>query len=110
VADRKMPGVPDAFDDKPQARAYFGAMRLVLGDEAFAGLGEAGQRQYVDEAIALEQIVRDAIAENSLNPQNIESAIRKNVLPRLFGRMGLENAKAVVEQIIQITRVGLSRS
>lgn len=109
VAERKMPGVPDAFDGKPQARAYFGAMRLVLDDEAFAKLDEAGQRQYVEEAIALEQIVRDAIAENSLNPQSIESAIRKNVLPRLYGRMGLENAKAVVEQIIQITRVGLSR-
>jgi len=31
------------------------------------------------------------------------------VLPRLFERMGLESAKAVTEQIIQITRVGLSR-
>ena len=53
--------------------------------------------------------MRDAIAENSLNPQNIEAAIRKGVLPRLFERMGLDHAKTVTEQIIQITRVELSR-
>ena len=49
------------------------------------------------------------MAENSLNPQNIETAIRKALLPRLFGLMGLERAKDVIEQVIQVTRVGLSR-
>ncbi len=105
-----VPGVPDAFDGNRHARAYYGAIRLVLGDKEFSALDEAAQRQYVDEAIALDGMVRDAIAENSLNPQNIESAIRKGVLPRLFGRMGLDNAKAVADQIVQITRVGLSRA
>ena len=108
--DKKgIPGVPDAFAGNRHARACYGAIRLVLGDEVFAALGEDTQRQYVDEALALDRIVRDAIAENSLNPQNIESAIRKGVLPRLFERMGLENAKAVTEKIVQIARVGLSR-
>ena len=110
VEAREMPGVPDAFDGNRHARAYYGAIRLVLGEEAFTALDEATQQGYVDEALALDRIVRDAIAENSLNPQNIESAIRKGVLPRLFERMGLEKAKEVTEQIIQITRVGLSRS
>lgn len=104
-----IPGVPDALAGNRHARACYGAIRLVLGDEVFAALGEDTQRQYVDEALALDRIVRDAIAENSLNPQNIESAIRKGVLPRLFERMGLENAKAVTEKIVQIARVGLSR-
>ena len=55
-------------------------------------------------------MVKDAVAENSLNPQNIEAAIRKGLLPLLFGSLGLDNAKQVVEQVIQITRIGLSRA
>ncbi|MFM9967440.1 MAG: type I restriction endonuclease subunit R [Burkholderiales bacterium] len=105
-----VPGIPDAFSGNRHARAYYGAIRLVLGDDAFSTLDELAQRHYVEEAIALDRIVRDAIAENSLNPQSIETAIRKGVLPRLYKRMGLDNAKAVIEQIVQITRVRLSRA
>ena len=104
-----VPGVPAAFDGNRHARAYYGAIRLTLGETAFAALDAGAQRGYVEEAYGLDRIVRDAIAENSLNPQNIEAAIRKGVLPRLFERMGLDHAKAVTEQIIQITRVELSR-
>jgi len=50
------------------------------------------------------------VAENSLNPQNIEAAIRKGLLPLLFTAMGLDRAKQVVEQVVQITRVGLGRA
>ena len=105
-----VPTVPDAFEGRRQARAYYGAIRLVLGDAGFQALSPGAQQQYVEEALVLDWIVRDAIAENSLNPQNIESAIRKGVLPRLFDRMGLDNAKAAAEQIVQITRIALSRS
>lgn len=107
---RAIPGVPDALADKPHAKAYFGAMRLVLGDEAFAGLGKEVHDTLVQQAVAMDSLVRDAVAENSLNPQNIEAAIRKGLLPLLFGTLGLDNAKLVVEQVIQITRVGLSKS
>ena len=86
------------------------AVRLVLGEEAFSAMGEEKGRKVVAEAIETDRIVRDAIAENSLNPQNIESAIRKGLLPRLFGLIGLDNAKTVIEQVIQITRVGLARA
>lgn len=107
---RETPGVPDALADKPHAKAYFGAMRLVLGDEAFAAIGNEAHDTLVKQAIAMDSVVRDAVAENSLNPQNIEAAIRKGLLPLLFGTLGLDNAKLVVEQVIQITRLGLSRS
>jgi type I restriction enzyme R subunit len=77
-----------------------------LGEGEFVQ-GEEGA--YIEEAKAINQIVRDAVAENSLNPQNIEAAIRKSLLPRLFSLMGLERAKNVIEQVIQVTRIGLSR-
>lgn len=39
---RATPGVPNVLADKPHAKAYFGAIRLVLGDDALAALnGEA---------------------------------------------------------------------
>ncbi len=109
LAARQTPDMPDALADQPHARAYFGAMRLVLGDEAFAALDDGARCTLVEQAVAIDGTVRTAVAENSLNPQNIEAAIRKGVLPLLFGTLGLDNAKAVVEQVIQITRVGLSR-
>lgn len=85
-------------------------MRLVLGGEAFAALSGDATGKLVQQAIAIDTVVRDAVAENSLNPQNIEAAIRKGLLPLLFDTLGLDNAKLVVEQVIQITRVGLSKS
>jgi type I restriction enzyme R subunit len=66
-------------------------------------------RPYVEAAYAIDAAVRNAVAENSLNPQNIESAIRKSLLPRLFSLIGLDKAKEVIELVIQITRIGLSR-
>ena len=107
---RATPNMPDALADKPHAKAYFGVMRLVLGDEAFAALSGDATDSLVQQTIAMDTVVRDAVAENSLNPQNIEAAIRKGLLPLLFGTLGLDNAKLVVEQVVQITRVGLSKS
>ncbi len=110
LESRVTPGVPDVLADKPHAKAYFGAIRLVLGDVAFAALSSEAVDSLVQQTLAMDNVVRDAVAENSLNPQNIEAAIRKGLLPLLFGTLGLDNAKLVVEQVIQITRVGLSKS
>jgi type I restriction enzyme R subunit len=104
------PGMPDALADKPHAKAYFGAIRLVLGEEAFDVQGSEAVGGFVQQALAMDTVVRDAVAENSLNPQNIEAAIRKGLLPLLFGTLGLDNAKQVVERVIEITRLGLSKT
>lgn len=106
VEQRELAGMPDAFADNPHARTYFGTFRLVLGEAAFE---DAEASAYVDEAFAIDAIVRDAVAENSLNPQNIEAAVRQALLPRLFNLLGLEKAKAVIESVIHIARIGLSR-
>ncbi len=110
LEQRQTPGMPEALSQQPHAKAYFGAMRLVLGEARFAALGAAERDGLVQQALAMDGIVRDVVAENSLNPQNIEAAIRQCLLPRLFAALGLDDAKAVVEQVIQIARVGLSRA
>ena len=81
-----------------------------MRSETFAAMDGATQQGIVDQAHETDRVVRNAIAENSLNPQSIEAAIRKGLRPKLFSMVGLENAKSVVEQVIQITRVGLSRA
>jgi type I restriction enzyme, R subunit len=110
LAARETPGVPDELATNPHAKAYFGAIRLVLGDAEFAKFDATSRAKLVSQSLAMDVVVRNAVAENSLNPQNIEAAIRKAILPLLFNGLGLDNAKQVVEQVIQITRVGLSRS
>jgi type I restriction enzyme R subunit len=110
VAARRTPGVPLELAEQPHAQAYFGAMRLVLGEEAFAACDDVALAGLIEKARRMDAIVRDAVAENSLNPQNIEAAIRKGLLPLLFTAMGLDRAKQVVEQVVQITRVGLGRA
>jgi len=106
---RQTPGIPDRLEANRQAKAYFGAIRLELGDAAIEAMPDAERKQLTDLSLEIETVVRDAIAENSLSPQGTEAAIRKNLLPKLFGLIGLEHAKAVVEQIVQITRTERSR-
>lgn len=100
------PGLPDSLAGNRHTRACFGAIRLALGEEAYAALEADAIDQLVEQAMAMDEIVRNAVAENSLNPHNIEAAIRKGLLPLLYENLGLTIAKEVVEQVIQITRAG----
>ncbi|MDT7837476.1 type I restriction endonuclease subunit R [Aquabacterium sp. OR-4] len=107
---RQAPGTPDALADQPHARAYFGVLRLVMGDDAVAAMDVPARDAVVAQALAIDQVVRDAVAENSLSPQSIEAAIRKGLLPLLFKTLGLDGAKQAVDQIVQITRLGLGKA
>jgi type I restriction enzyme R subunit len=109
VSRRDIETVPDAFGKNKHARAFYGTFRLVLGDKHFERLGAQDGQTYIDEAFAIDEAVKSAVAEHSVNPHNIESEIRRALLPRLFNLIGLDQAKEVIERVIQITRVGLSR-
>ena len=106
---RQTPGVPHALDDNLHAKAYYGAIRLALGEPHFASATRELIDIYAAEARSIDDAVRLSVAENSLNLQNVEAAIRNALLPRLFALMGLDAAKAVIDQVVHITRVGLGR-
>jgi type I restriction enzyme R subunit len=106
LEERQTPGVPVTLHDNPHAKAYFGAVKLIVGER----WEERSESAFVEEARAIDRIVKTAVAENSLNPQNIEAAIRKGLLPRLFALLGLEAAKSVIDQVVHIARLGLARS
>ncbi|MDH0450848.1 type I restriction endonuclease subunit R [Shewanella sp. GD04112] len=112
VQDRRLNDIPDAFAGNRHAQAYFGVFKKVL-PEALALLDSQVQDKWVKVAFEIDQAVETSVAENSINPLNIEADIRKKLLPRMFQECkgiggGMDQAKKIVEMIVQITRVGLS--
>lgn len=114
VKDRRLNDIPDAFAGNHHAQAYFGVFKKIL-PEAFAIQDQQVQDKWVKLAFEIDESVTTSVAENSINPQNIEADIRKKLLPRMFQECkaiggGMDQAKKIVEMIVQITRVGLSGS
>jgi type I restriction enzyme R subunit len=103
LATRTAPGIPVALANRPHARAYYGIFCL-HSDALAVDWGAAHE----DAACRIEEIVAAAVAENSLNPANIEAAVRKGALPILFGLFGLDRAKIMTDEIVNITRIGLA--
>ena len=48
---RATPGVPEALSERPHAKAYFGAIRLVLGEAAFDALEPDDVNGFVKQAL-----------------------------------------------------------
>ncbi len=112
VKDRRLDEIPDSFAGNRHAQAYFGVFKKVL-PETVAVLDQQVQDKWVQLAFEIDRQVETSVAENSINPKNIEADIRKKLLPRMFQECkaiggGMDQAKKIVEMIIQIIRVGLS--
>ena len=99
---RRIPEIPEVLRENAAARSFFGILRMEREATALEDT-----QMLVEEALAAESIVSRAVAENSLNPQNIEAEITKGLLPRLYSWLGLEQAKTAIEAIIKATRSGL---
>lgn len=114
VKERRLSDIPDTFAGNHHAQAYFGVFKKIL-PEAFAIQDQQVQDKWVKLAFEIDESVTTSVAENSINPQNIEADIRKKLLPRMFQECkaiggGMDQAKKIVEMIVQVTRVGLSGS
>ena len=112
VQARKLSELPDAFVGHQHAQAYFGIFKKTL-PETLSSADEQVQGHWVKLAFSLDDMVETSVAEHSINPQNIENDIRKKLLPLLFKECkavgaGMDQAKAMVEWVVKITRVGLS--
>lgn len=112
VKERKLDEFPDAFDGNKHAQAYFGVFKKTL-TEVFAIADHQAQEKWIKLAFEVDQSVETSVVENSINPQNIEADIRKKLLPLMFRECksvggGMDQAKSIVELIVQITRVGIN--
>src|SRR5690625_7768352 len=82
VQDRRLNDIPDAFAGNRHAQAYFGVFKKVL-PEALAVLDQKIQDKWIKLAFEIDQSVENSVAENSINPQNIEADIPKKPLPSM---------------------------
>ncbi|WP_394144819.1 type I restriction endonuclease subunit R [Vibrio atypicus] len=109
VKERKVEGLPtDRFAEldpkiKRHVQAYFG---LFLKHET-AG-AQLTEDQYFNFALEIDEKVRKAVAEFSINPVEIENQISLEILPLLFADLGVDKAQILVDEIVQITRLGLA--
>jgi type I restriction enzyme R subunit len=112
VQERQLDDIPDVFKGNRQAQAYFGVFKKNL-PEVFASFDAKIQDKWITLAFTVDTCVKTAIAEHSINPQNIEKSIRHKLLPimheecKAIGR-GIDQAKNIVEMVVQITRIGLN--
>lgn len=108
MAERKLPDIPDRFGGNYAAQAYFGVFKTVLPETLSQGEGF-----WVDLAFEIDQAVLRCLSEHSINLEQVEKDIRKQLLPMIFkicqvNGSGMLQAKEIVERIVQIVRVGRS--
>lgn len=111
VQQRRLSEIPEILNTNRHAQAYFGVFKQLV-PQVFAVADEQVTDKWVKLAFEIDTVVSQAVAEHSINPQNIEAEIRKQLLPRLFQQCkavgaGMDQAKKMVEMVVQITRVGL---
>ncbi|HNG10545.1 MAG TPA: type I restriction endonuclease subunit R, partial [Agitococcus sp.] len=115
VKERKLDDLPSRFIGNRYPQAYFGVFKTVLPDvisRLSQDENKDGLEIWIQLAFKVDELVNQAVLENSISPQSIESEIRKALLPLIFKTCkdigaGMDQAKAIVEMIVQITRVGL---
>lgn len=112
VAQRQLDDLPNAFDGNRHAQAYFGIFKKTL-PQVFEIIDSQVQHKWVALSFDIDKLVEQVVTEHSINPQNIDANIRKQLLPLLFKECkavgaGMDQAKAIVEWVVQITRVGLN--
>ncbi|ERL56971.1 type I restriction endonuclease subunit R [Psychrobacter aquaticus] len=113
VKDRNVADVPNEFIDESgklnkHAQAYFGLFKHLF-DAGFLADKALDNEQLIKYAFAIDNAVNNAVAEYSINPAEIENDISMKLLPMLFADLGLDNAQKLIEEVLKITRLGLSR-
>jgi hypothetical protein len=79
-----------------------------IGQSGTQSAGQPGAEQEKQSKL-IDAAVRTAVSANSLNPQNIEVALRRSLLPMLFAQSGMDRAKETIEEILRILREHLGR-
>ena len=113
VQARNVADVPKAFKNdngnlNKHAQAYYGLFKHLFDNEFLANV-ELADDKLIELAFEIDSIVNTAVAEYSINPSEIENAISVKLLPLLFAYLGVENAEKLIQEVLNITRLGLSR-
>ncbi len=108
VKERNVAGIPtDRFAEldpkiRRHVQAYYGLFLQHVTENPLS------EQECFDFSMRIDEIVTAAVAEFSINPSEIENQIRRALLPILFKAVGMDKAKAIITDIIQITRLGVA--
>ena len=108
VKERDVKGMPtDRFAEldpkiKRHVQAFYGLFPHHLGDNVLS------EDECFNYALQIDEIVTAAVAEFSINPQEIENQIRRKLIPVLFKAIGMDKTQAIITDVIKITRLGVS--
>jgi type I restriction enzyme R subunit len=113
VKQRKMPDMPTAFTDtqgklNKYAQAYFGLFKHLFQSDVLTS-ADIDENKLIQYAFDIDNIVKTAVAEFSINPSEIENAISVKLLPMLFADLGIDNAQILIEEVLKIMRLGIFR-
>ena len=109
----KTPGVPSALEMHPDARIWFGILRMTLGTHIPDGEAvddEPSLGPWVDLALGMEDITIRAQKEFSLNMEDREKAISKGLLTLFFSESAPETLRtdmAAIQAIIEAVAASL---
>ena len=109
----KTPGVPSALETHPDARIWFGILRMALGERIPDGEAvddEPTLAPWVHLALAMEDITIRAQKEFSLNMEDREKAISKGLLTLFFSEAAPETLRtdmAAIQAIIEAVTASL---
>lgn len=114
VAERQLDELPNDFKGNRSAQAYFGLFRKFL-PAAFSVMDKQEQDKWFTLSFTFDNLIKTAVIENSLNLPNIEAAVRKKLLPLMLNECkaigaGLDQARKIIESIVQIIRINWSTS
>ncbi len=107
VKERNVEGVPDEFGDNRHAKAYYGLFKFNF-DTDFLAEKNITDEKMVAIAFKVESVVNTAVQEFSINPSEIETSIRRNLMVELFHMLGMDGTNKMLEGIIKKVRLGLS--
>ncbi len=111
VDARRVPGEPD-FGGNRRAQSYYGVLKMALEESYEATERHAAMESLIAEAYQIDQMVSQAVTENSLNPSAMEQAVRRRLLPyfmrEIWGgkKIEIEQAKQLTDAVIGVVRKG----
>lgn len=109
VSAREIGDLPmDRFADldakiKRHVQAYYGLFPRHLGSG-----NPLSEDECFEFALKIDEVVTALVAEYSINPAELEKQVSGQLLPDLFRVSGMEKAKLIIADIIQIIRLGVS--
>lgn len=87
---------------KRHVQAFYGLFPHHLGESTLP------EDDSLDYALRIDEVVTAAVAEYSINPQEIENQTRRQLIPLLFKAIGMDKTQAIITDVIKITRLGVT--